>query len=192
MIYELSERRFLELATYDCVFDSIGKKYRPDVCYYVAFYSPDLKTVILFEFDEHGHADRPVESEQRKVINEVICCANNGIQYVHLIRVNGGSRRDPDPKQVRLNAEILCDELFQDNQAEREDIATKLRESPREIYVRVTLIDFYEHHHHVKAYDDRLIPHGLEVRKLVNNNDEWESLLVYDKVVKKKSGAPLY
>ena len=186
---ELVGERFLDNATLDSIFED-GQRYRPDLCYSVAIFG--MFVMFLFEFDEVMHNDRTVESEQRKVIKELICCAENNIQYVHLIRVNGGSRRDPDPKQVRLNAEILCDELFQDNQAEREDIATKLRESPREIYVRVTLIDFYEHHHHVKAYDDRLIPHGLEVRKLVNNNDEWESLLVYDKVVKKKSGAPLY
>ena len=185
---DLVGESFLDNATLDSIFED-GQRYRPDLCYSVAIFG--MFVMFLFEFDEVMHNDRTVESEQRKVIKELICCAENNIQYVHLIRVNGGSRRIPNLLQVKATAAILHDELYGNGRAFSEDIAEKLGESGREMYVRVTLLDFEEHHHHVNAYKDRRIPTGVEVKE-ADSDDNWDTLLIYDEVVAKMSGAPLY
>ena len=188
-IKDMVGMNLLDYATLDSIFED-DKRYRPDAAISFAF-SRDMSATILIEIDEHAHNGRSIESEQRKVIKELICCAKQGIKYFHLIRVNVGSRLEPHQRQVEVNAELLREELYGNSQAVRDDIEKKLEDSSREMYVRVTLLDFDDHHHHVKAYEDRLIPPGHEVRAIADD-DDWETLLIYDEVVKKKSGAAFF
>jgi hypothetical protein len=145
------------------------RKRRPDR----VLYQSSLKKgdrMIIDEFDECGHDDRTKESEQRKVYHQ---CAyflyeEEEVVDIHLLRVNGGYNKMANEAQARKHAEMI-----------KEIVNRPFPDKPT---ITVHMLDFERDHHHVKAYQARLVPQS-DVIERATQEDEWNSKPMYDNVL---------
>lgn len=145
-----------------------GDLRRPDRVMYQLGEGGKLR-VLISEFDESGHMDRPIESEQGKVYHQ--CChfiQQHNAQDIQIIRVDGGHSPFPSEAQAKKTALII-----------KEILEKPFPEEPK---VTVTLLDFdRKENRHVQEYQARIIPRNTKTRATAE--DEWKTKPMYDEVV---------
>ena len=129
------------------------------------------KRTIIDEFDERRHDGESIESEQRKVYHQVTTLLKqDDCGDVHLIRTNGADRYFASEIQLDKHAEILH--------------TIKQLPMPVEPTVTVWMLDWDHNHHHVKAYQRRIL-NGCERATL---EEEWDTRPLYEQVHMYSSG----
>ena len=112
-----------------------------------------------------------IESEQRKVYHQVTTLLKqDDCGDVHLIRTNGADRYFASEIQLDKHAEILH--------------TIKQLPMPVEPTVTVWMLDWDHNHHHVKAYQRRIL-NGCERATL---EEEWDTRPLYEQVHMYSSG----
>jgi len=144
---------------------------------------PDMTLIgfvqaLIDELDEYGHIDRSVESEQRKVYYMILLLISKMKLDINLVRLEPVHPTMPDERQVRAHAKIIKD-IDRDLSIKTADINGLEPVKPR---VRVILLDFEPHNHHIVEYQKRLIPPGSGIKR-AEKEDEWDSKVMYDEVI---------
>lgn len=152
------------------------KKRRPDAAKTKPYPLSRRKAAALSEVDEHRHDPYTVEKEQKKVYFTALDLIKQGYNDIHLIRANVGERYLPDPRQQFVHAEII-NGIFEDD-----------KEAPPIVpQVTVHLLDWDRDHHHVKAYEERILPDGMDIREGMTE-DDWAKFPLYKNVHMYSSG----
>jgi hypothetical protein len=146
-----------------------GDQRRPDRVMYQLGEGGQKLRVVISEFDEAGHVDRSIESEQKKLYHQCIHFIHtHNAQDIQIIRVDGGHSPFPSEAQAERTALIIKDILE--------------KPFPKEPTVTVTLLDFdRKENRHVQEYQARIIPSITKTRATVEG--EWKTKPMYDKVV---------
>jgi len=144
---------------------------------------PDMTLIgfaqaLIDELDEYGHIDRSVESEQRKVYYMILLLISEMKLDINLVRLEPVHPTMPDERQVRAHAKIIKD-IDRDLSIKTADINGLEPVKPR---VRVILLDFEPHNHHIVEYQKRLIPPGSGIER-AKKEDEWDSKVMYNEVI---------
>jgi len=146
-----------------------GDQRRPDRVMYQLGEGGQKLRVVISEFDEAGHVDRSIESEQKKLYHQCIHFIHkHNAQDIQIIRVDGGHSPFPSKAQAERTALIIKDILE--------------KPFPKEPTVTVTLLDFdRKENRHVQEYQARIVPSITKTRATVEG--EWKTKPMYDKVV---------
>lgn len=129
------------------------------------------KRTIIDEFDERRHDGESIESEQRKVYHQVTALLKqDDCGDVHLVRTNGADRYFASEIQLDKHAEILH--------------TIKQLPMPAKPTVTVWMLDWHDNHHHVKAYQRRIL-NGCERATL---EEEWDTRPLYEELHMYSSG----
>ena len=180
--YELVQQAFDEMGfekkwnANDKTHTNDKRKRRPDRVLYEHNMQKNSGRVIISEFDEAAHSDRSKESEQRKVYQQCVYFLHDkeekeeeNVEDIHIIRVDGGHNPMSNKEQARKHAEMI-----------KEIMNSSYPDKPT---ITVHMLDFERDHHHVKAYQARIVPPKSNAIVRATEEDEWNSKPMYDAVL---------